>query len=62
MTTMAYGSLLLAAVARPAAEMLPALYPLMLDLSGAAWIGAFTLFTIEHAPMLLGPSLAGRAR
>ena len=59
-TTLAYLCLFAAAVLRPLAELLPAIYHPLLDLTGIAWIAAFTLFTIEHAPLLLRPSLGRR--
>lgn len=58
----AFGCLLLAAVLRPAAEIVPEGYHTILTMSAAAWIAAFTLFLIEHGPMLLGPSLGPRSR
>ena len=56
MTTLSYFALFLVAVLRPLAEFAPAHYHEILALSAAAWIGAFVLFLVEHAPMLLGPS------
>jgi uncharacterized protein involved in response to NO len=57
MTTLSYFALFAVAVLRPLAEFAPAHYHEILALSAIAWIGAFALFVVEHAPMLLGPSL-----
>ena len=58
-TSVSYLLVLSAAIARPLADILPFYHP-MLTFAGIAWIGAFSLFTIEHAPMLLRPSLHQR--
>lgn len=61
----AFVCLVLAAVLRPAAEIVPQGYEAILAASAAAWIAAFALLLAEHAPMLLSPSLnpkAGRER
>ncbi len=52
MTTLSYLSLLLAAVLRPFAELIGAHYHTLLMLGGTAWLLAFALFVLEHAPML----------
>lgn len=52
MTSVAYLALVLAAVIRPFAELLTAHYHLLLGTSGVLWIAAFSLFVIEHGPML----------
>jgi len=39
---------------------LPAATPLLLGLSAAAWAGAFALFALRYAPMLLRPRLDGK--
>lgn len=52
-TSVSYLSLLLAAVLRPLAELLPAYYHLMLEVAGTSWILAFALFVGEYGPMLL---------
>lgn len=57
MTTLSYFALFAVAVLRPLAEFAPAHYHEILALSAIAWIGAFVMFVVEHAPMLLGPSL-----
>jgi len=57
LTTVSYFALLAVAVLRPLAEFAPAYYHEILALSAVAWIGAFALFILEHAPMLLSPSL-----
>ena len=51
-TSLAYLALLVAAVVRPFAEILPDAYHLLLSISGGCWIGAFGLFAIEYGPML----------
>ena len=51
--SMAYLAVIVAAVVRPFAELLPDSYHLLLEIAGAAWIIGFTLFLIEFAPMLL---------
>ena len=57
----AFSCLVLAALLRPAAEIVPQAYEAILSASAAAWIAAFALLLIEHAPMLLTPSLNSKA-
>ena len=52
-TALSYLALLLAAVCRPFAEMVPQHYDVILAMSGVAWIGAFSCFVAEYGPMLL---------
>jgi uncharacterized protein involved in response to NO len=52
-TSVSYLSLLLAAVLRPLAELLPTHYHLILEVAGTSWILAFSLFVAEYGPMLL---------
>ena len=52
-TTISYLLLLLAAVLRPFAELIGTHYHTLLMLGGTAWLLAFALFVVEHAPMLL---------
>ena len=52
-TSASYLALLLAAVLRPLAELLPVHYHLILEVAGTAWIVAFTLFVCEYGPMLV---------
>ena len=53
---------MLAAVVRVFGPMvLPAAYMTTVWLAGAAWIGAFALFLVVYAPMLLRPRADGRA-
>ncbi|MEO8882912.1 MAG: NnrS family protein [Devosia sp.] len=59
-TAVSYLLLFAVAVLRPLAEFLPAYYHGILDFSGLAWILAYGLFVVEHAPMLLRPSLSVR--
>lgn len=56
-TTVAFTALLLAALIRPLAEALPGAYHLVLLVSGLLWLVAFSLFVVEHASLLLTPSL-----
>lgn len=51
-TTTAYVCLFCAAILRPFAELVPGLYHPLLAVSGIAWIAAFAIYLIEHAPML----------
>jgi uncharacterized protein involved in response to NO len=53
LTSAIYGAVLIAAVSRPLAEMVPQHYGLLLDVSGGAWIIAFLLFVGEYGPMLV---------
>jgi len=60
-TTAAYVCLICAAIVRPFAEIVPELYHPILVASGIAWIAAFAIYLVEHAPMLVAPSKpAGR--
>ena len=52
-TSLAYLALLVAAVVRPFAEIIPDAYHLLLSISGGCWIAAFGLFAVEYGPMLL---------
>jgi uncharacterized protein involved in response to NO len=56
LTTLTYACLLAVALLRPVAEIAPDWYLPILTLSALAWIVAYGLFVIEHAPMLLRPS------
>ena len=51
-TSVAYLGLLISAVVRPFAEIIPDAYHLLLSISGGCWIGAFGLFALEYGPML----------
>lgn len=51
MTVAAYACLYGAAFARPAADLFG--QPVLLDLAGGLWIGAFGLFLAEYGPILL---------
>jgi uncharacterized protein involved in response to NO len=53
LTSAAYAAVLVAAMSRPLAEVLPDFYHPLLDLSGGAWIVAFLLFLGEYGPMLV---------
>jgi uncharacterized protein involved in response to NO len=51
-TSLIYLALLLSAVIRPFAEVLPEAYHLLLTASGGLWIAAFTGFVGEYGPIL----------
>lgn len=51
-TVVLYALILIAAAARIAAALRPQATPILLPLSGLAWIGAFAGFVALHAPML----------
>jgi uncharacterized protein involved in response to NO len=59
-TSISYLALLLAAVVRPFAEILPEHYHLILGFSGACWLLAFGLFSIEYGRMLISPRAENR--
>jgi len=53
-TTVAiYGAMLVAAMARIAAPLLPAFYYQMLLIAGGAWFLAFALFVVAYGPLLM---------
>ena len=53
-TTVAiYGAMLVAALARIAAPLMPAFYYQMLLTAGAAWFSAFAIFVLTYRPMLM---------
>src|SRR5262249_62268467 len=53
-TTVAiYGAMLVAALARIAAPLLPVFYYQMLLIAGGAWFLAFALFVVTYRPMLM---------
>lgn len=53
-TTVAiYGAMLVAALARIAAPLMPAFYYQMLLTAGAAWFSAFAIFVLTYGPMLM---------
>ena len=58
-TSVSYFALVLAAVIRPFAEILPEHYHSILALSGAGWLLAFGLFTVEYGRMLVAPRVVG---
>lgn len=55
LTALSYLALLLSAIVRPFAELIPTHYHLLLMLAGAGWLAAFGLFAIEYGPMLVSP-------
>lgn len=52
-TALAYLALLLAAILRPFAELVPEQYHLLLSLSGGLWVLGFGVFVVEYGPMLV---------
>ncbi|MBW8318456.1 MAG: NnrS family protein [Arenimonas sp.] len=52
MTTLSYVAILLAALLRPAADLLPGYRTELLTAAGLFWIAAFALFVYEYGPML----------
>jgi uncharacterized protein involved in response to NO len=61
LTTTSYACLVAVALLRPLAEQLPDYSQAILSVSALAWIAAFGLFVLEHAPILLGPSVGKAA-
>lgn len=61
-TTVAYLAMLVAAVVRPFAELLPNHYHLILTVSGGCWMLAFAAFLFVYGPMLWTRNLAARSR
>jgi uncharacterized protein involved in response to NO len=53
-TTIIYGAMLLAALARVAAPLAPAIYYEALLVAGLAWLLSFGIFLLVYAPMLVG--------
>ena len=51
-TVASYAALILCALVRPLAEILPDLSPILYAASGLLWITAFGLYCLEYAPML----------
>lgn len=58
LTSLSYLALLLAAVLRPFAELLPTHYHLLLEAAGTCWIVAFVLFVAEYGKMLVTPRVS----
>ncbi|CAN7612255.1 MULTISPECIES: NnrS family protein [Ensifer] len=61
LTSASYVAIAGAALIRPLAEVLPEHYHHLIALSGALWIAAFVLFTLEYGPMLVRERRAPRA-
>jgi len=59
-TTAAYLCLFAVTLLRPLADVFPEAYQALLALSGLAWLLAYGLFVLEHATMLLQPSVSGK--
>jgi len=53
--TLALFAMIMAAVVRPFAEIVPEGYHVLLAVAGIAWLTAFGLFLLEYGPMLLAP-------
>lgn len=51
-TTLSYAAILLAALLRPAADLLPDYMMELYSAAGLFWITAFALFVFEYGPML----------
>ncbi len=60
LTVAAYVLVTLAAALRVAAPVLAIDYMLAIHLAALAWIGAFLLFLLRYAPMLIGPRPDGK--
>jgi len=52
LTVLSYAALILCALVRPLAEILPEASPTIYAMSGLLWIAAFGLFCLEYAPIL----------
>ncbi len=52
-TSLVYGLVTAAALLRVAAMLVPGSYDLVIILSGLAWIGAFSLFTVLYVPLFV---------
>ena len=61
-TSLAYLLVLVAAVVRPFAELLPEYYHTILGVSAGAWIAAFGVFSVEYGRMLVMPRVGARAQ
>ena len=61
LTALAYLAVLLSAVLRPFAEVLPQHYHLLLATSAACWIFGFSVYVVEYAPMLVSPRFRSAA-
>lgn len=61
LTSASYVAIAGAALIRPLAEVLPEHYHHLIALSGALWIAAFVLFTLEYGPMLVRERRSPRA-
>ena len=59
LTTLSYASILLAALLRPLADLVPNHATALHAAAGSFWILAFGLFVIEYGPMLVRVRRAG---
>jgi uncharacterized protein involved in response to NO len=58
-TIVIYGAMLVAALSRITAPLLPAIYYQVLLVAGVAWLLAFGIFLLVYGPMLLGAKQTG---
>jgi uncharacterized protein involved in response to NO len=58
-TIVIYGAMLVAALSRITAPLLPAIYYQVLPVAGVAWLLAFGIFLLVYGPMLLGAKQTG---
>lgn len=59
-TSWAFLALVLSAVLRPFAEVVPSHYHVLLSLSGLCWLIAFGLFVVEYGPMLVARKVVAK--
>ena len=57
LTVVIYATIVAAALLRIGAGFFPEFYMVLIEVAGAAWIAAFTLFLVEYSPMLLSPRI-----
>jgi uncharacterized protein involved in response to NO len=53
LTAASYGFLVIGAVLRPGAMLVPDHYMTLVAISGLCWMAAFLLYLVEYAPALL---------
>ncbi|MEJ2094032.1 MAG: NnrS family protein, partial [Gammaproteobacteria bacterium] len=56
----AYVLITLAAILRVSGPLFPGIYLYSITIAGVLWIGAFTLFLIVYAPILVMPRADGK--
>ena len=57
LTVVLYAAIVAAALLRIGGGFFPEFYMVLIEVAGAAWIAAFTLFLVEYSPMLLSPRI-----